>query len=69
MHIPAAEEDLAARHLHDLMRREHPRENPRGNVGVGREYLAPGFHPRQQDASRARQWPLENAAQFSVVGH
>jgi predicted metal-dependent hydrolase len=41
----------------------------RGNVGLWREYLAPGFHPSQHDASRSRQWLLENAAQFSVVGH
>lgn len=40
----------------------------RGNVGLWRDYLSPGFHPSQHDASRSRQWLLENAAQFSVVG-
>lgn len=40
----------------------------RGNVGLWRDYLSPGFHPSQHDASRSRQWLLENSAQFSVVG-
>ena len=40
----------------------------RGNVGLWRDYLSAGFHPSQHDASRSRQWLLENSAQFSVVG-
>ena len=40
----------------------------RGNVGLWRDYLRPDFHPSQHDASMSRQWLLDNAAQFSVVG-
>ena len=33
-----------------------------------RRYLAPDFHPAQQDASRAISWLAENAEQYVVVG-
>lgn len=40
----------------------------RGNIGLWRDYLAPGFHPSQHDAAAGQQWLRDNAAQFTVVG-
>ena len=40
----------------------------RSNVGLWRDYLAPGFHPSQHDASLGEQWLRDNSAQFAVVG-
>lgn len=40
----------------------------RGNYGLWRAYVAPEFHPSQQDASTAQRWLRANAAQFAVVG-
>jgi uncharacterized protein len=40
----------------------------RAMVGPWRRYLAPDFHPAQQDAAPAVQWLRDNAAQFEVVG-
>jgi predicted metal-dependent hydrolase len=40
----------------------------RGNFGLWRDYLAPDFHPSQQDATLAKQWLRDHAQQFAVVG-
>jgi predicted metal-dependent hydrolase len=40
----------------------------RGNVQAWRDYLAPRFHPNQQEAELSRLWLQDNTAQFSVVG-
>jgi hypothetical protein len=40
----------------------------RGNYGLWRDYMAPGFHPSQHDASLSKQWLQENTSQFTVVG-
>jgi uncharacterized protein len=40
----------------------------RGNYRRWRDYLAPGFHPSQHDASLSQQWLRDNQAQFAVVG-
>ena len=40
----------------------------RGNYGLWRDYMAPGFHPSQHDATLSKQWLQENTSQFTVVG-
>lgn len=40
----------------------------RGNYRPWRDYLSPGFHPSQHDASRSTQWLRDNATQFALVG-
>ncbi|APW43033.1 metal-dependent hydrolase [Rhodoferax saidenbachensis] len=40
----------------------------RGNYGLWRDYMAPDFHPRQQDASMSEQWLRDNSDQFTPVG-
>lgn len=39
----------------------------RGNYALWRDYLSPGFHPRQHDTALSQQWLRDNAAQFSVL--
>ena len=40
----------------------------RGNYGKWRAYMAPTFHPRQQDGSLGEQWLRDNTHQFNPVG-
>jgi len=40
----------------------------RGNYRLWRDYMAPDFHPRQQQAALAERWLHDNSAQFVVVG-
>ena len=40
----------------------------RGNYGLWRDYMAPDFHPSQQEEDLAAQWLQANQSQFSVVG-
>ena len=40
----------------------------RGNYPQWRAYMAPDFHPRQQDGSLSEQWLLNNRDQFTAVG-
>jgi predicted metal-dependent hydrolase len=40
----------------------------RGNYRLWRDYMAPDFHPRQQDDSRSVQWLKNNTDQFTPVG-
>ena len=40
----------------------------RGNYRLWRGYMAPDFHPRQQDDSRSVQWLTNNTDQFTPVG-
>jgi predicted metal-dependent hydrolase len=40
----------------------------RGNYRLWKDYLAPTFHPGQQDASLSLQWLQNNANQFAAVG-
>ncbi len=40
----------------------------RGNYGLWRAYMAPNFHPRQQDAGLAEQWLQDHNDQFTPVG-
>ncbi|MDO8283636.1 MAG: metal-dependent hydrolase [Rhodoferax sp.] len=40
----------------------------RGNYKLWRDYMAPGFHPRQQADSLSVQWLKTNADQFTPVG-
>jgi len=40
----------------------------RGNYRLWRDYMAPGFHPRQQDGTLSVQWLQDNMDQFTPVG-
>ena len=40
----------------------------RGNYRLWKDYMAPAFHPRQQDATLSEQWLRNNADQFTAVG-
>lgn len=40
----------------------------RGSREAWRAYLAPTFHPRQQDMARSEQWLRDNSPSYSVVG-
>jgi predicted metal-dependent hydrolase len=40
----------------------------RGNYALWRGYMAPDFHPRQQDTSLSLQWLRDNSEKFAVVG-
>ena len=40
----------------------------RGNRAMWRAYLAPDFHPRQQDTSASEQWLRDNAQRYALVG-
>jgi predicted metal-dependent hydrolase len=40
----------------------------RGNYQLWRDYMAPDFHPRQQDDSHSVQWLRNNTDQFTPVG-
>jgi len=40
----------------------------RGNCAMWRAYLAPDFHPRQQDTSMSAQWLRDNADRYALVG-
>ena len=40
----------------------------RGNRAMWRAYLAPDFHPRQQDTSASEQWLQDNAQRYALVG-
>lgn len=40
----------------------------RGNRTMWRAYLAPDFHPRQQDTSASVQWLRDNAQRYALVG-
>ncbi len=40
----------------------------RGNYRLWKDYMAPTFHPRQQDATLSEQWLKNNSDKFTAVG-
>ncbi|MCF8167340.1 MAG: hypothetical protein K9K38_11380 [Rhodoferax sp.] len=40
----------------------------RGNTAQWRAYMAPDFHPRQQDTTSSQRWLLDHGDRYAVVG-